>query len=197
MVKLPNDHHVRATHSSIVFLSASITLSDVLYIPSFTFNLISISKLVSSTHCKLIFSSTSCILQDMSTQVRIGTVEVRNGLYQLTPDHIATCAIHSTIVHPKCNITPIDLWHFSIGHSSFERLQLMQSCYPFLRNNKNFVCNTCHYAKHKRLPFPSSNSHASNCFDILHIDIWGPCSKPSMHSHRYFLTIVDDHSRFT
>ena len=84
-----------------------------------------------------------------------------------------------------------------MGHPSFERLQLMQSCYPFLQNNKIFVCNTCHYAKHKKLPFPSSNSHASNCFDILHIDIWGPCSKPSMHSHRCFLTIVDDHSRFT
>ena len=62
MVKLPNGHHVHATHSGTVHLSASITLTDVLYIPSFTFNLISISKLVSSANCKLIFSSTSCIL---------------------------------------------------------------------------------------------------------------------------------------
>jgi len=34
-------------------------------------------------------------------------------------------------------------------------------------------------------------------FDLLHMDIWGPCSKPSMHGHKYFLTIVDNHSRFT
>ena len=34
-------------------------------------------------------------------------------------------------------------------------------------------------------------------FDLLHMDIWGPCSKTSMHGHKYFLTIVDDHSRFT
>lgn len=146
-------------------------MSDILYIPSFTFNLMSISKLVSSTNCKLIFSSTSFILQDMNTQARIGIVEVRDGLYHLTPNHITTYALHSTIVHPKCNIIPIDLWHFRMGHLSFEQLQLMQSCYPFLRNNKNFTCNTCHYPKHKKLSFPSSNSHASSCFDLLHIDI--------------------------
>nr|KYP44658.1 hypothetical protein KK1_033817 [Cajanus cajan] len=61
-IKLPNSHHVHATHSGIIYLSASIILSNVLYIPSFTFNLISISKLASTTNCKLIFSSTSCIL---------------------------------------------------------------------------------------------------------------------------------------
>ena len=84
-----------------------------------------------------------------------------------------------------------------MGHPSPERLQWMQSYYPILRNKKNFTCNTCHYAKHKRLPFSSSNSHALHSFDLLHIDMWGPCSKSSMHGHRYFLTIVDDYLRFT
>ena len=43
MVKLPNGHHVHATYLGTVYLFASITLTNVLYIPSFTFNLISIS----------------------------------------------------------------------------------------------------------------------------------------------------------
>jgi len=29
------------------------------------------------------------------------------------------------------------------------------------------------------------------------MDIWGPFSKVSIHGHKYFLTIVDDFSRFT
>ena len=74
---------------------------------------------------------------------------------------------------------------------------MYETYYPLLRNNKNFVCNTCHYVKHKKMPFSLSNSHASHVFDLLHMDIWGPCSKPSMHGHKYFLTIVDDCSRFT
>ena len=197
MVKLLNGHLVSATHSGEICLSTSIVLSNVLYIASFTFNLISISKLVSSTNCKLIFFSTSCILQDMNTQARIGIVEVRNGLYHLIPNHITKPSVQTAITHPQCTITPIDLWHFRMGHPSFERLQYMQSSYPFLKHNKDFVCNTCYYAKHKKLPFPSSTSHALCCFDLVHIDIWGPCSKISMHGHRYFLTIVHDHSRFT
>jgi len=166
-------------------------------VPAFTFNLISISKLVPFTNYKLIFSSNICILQDTNTKVRIGTAEVSRGLYQFIPEAPKTHTICSTITHPKCRILPVNLWHYRMGHPSPERLQAMQSYYPFLNNNKNFICNTCHYAKHKRLPFPSSTSHASNKFELLHIDIWGPCSKTSMHGHRYFLTIIDDFSRYT
>ena len=84
MAKLPNNQHVHATHLGTVHLTTSIILTDVLYIPSFTFNLISISKLVSSTNCELIFSSNTCVLQDTNTKARIGTVEVSHGLYQFT-----------------------------------------------------------------------------------------------------------------
>ena len=111
IVKLPNGHHVHATHSGIVHLSTTITLFNVLYIPTFTFNLISISKLVSSTNCALIFSSTSCTLQDTNNRIKIGIVEERHGLYHLILDQINK-AICSTVIHPKCNIIPIDLWHF-------------------------------------------------------------------------------------
>lgn len=34
-------------------------------------------------------------------------------------------------------------------------------------------------------------------FDIVHTDIWGPYFIPSLAGHRFFLTLVDDFSRFT
>ena len=33
-------------------------------------------------------------------------------------------------------------------------------------------------------------------FILLHVDIWGPCPTVSMYGHKYFLTIVDYHTRF-
>ena len=33
-------------------------------------------------------------------------------------------------------------------------------------------------------------------FYLVHVDIWGPYSVPSVNNHRYFLTILDDCSRF-
>ena len=32
---------------------------------------------------------------------------------------------------------------------------------------------------------------------MIHVDIWGPYSIPSIHGHKYFLIIVDDYSRYT
>ena len=33
-------------------------------------------------------------------------------------------------------------------------------------------------------------------FELLDLDIWGPLSVSSLLGHKYFLTIIDDHSRF-
>ena len=40
-------------------------------------------------------------------------------------------------------------------------------------------------------------NEASKVFELIHLDIWGTFSKMSMHGHKYFLTILDDFSRFT
>ena len=61
----------------------------------------------------------------------------------------------------------------------------------------NSSCDICHYAKQQKLPFSDSMSRSKNCFDIVHVDIWGPFSIPSISGHRYFLTIVDDKSIHT
>nr|KYP57023.1 Retrovirus-related Pol polyprotein from transposon TNT 1-94 [Cajanus cajan] len=196
VVKLPTGQHLVATHSGTVKFTESFFLTDVLYIPSFTFNLISISKLVSSLKCELIFYLNSCVIQDMTNKQKIGTVDVNGGLYQITLKPVISHSVCTSVVHPRCNKIPIDLWHFRLGHIYHDRMQCMKQYYPCLISNKDFMCNTCHHAKQRRLPFPLSNSHASQPFEIMHMDIWGPCSTTSMHGHKYFLTVVDDHTHF-
>jgi len=73
----------------------------------------------------------------------------------------------------------------------------MQRYYTFVNVNNIFVCLVCHQAKQRKLPFPLSSSHALDALDLLHIDVWSPCSTTSMHGHRYFFTIVDDHTCYT
>lgn len=59
------------------------------------------------------------------------------------------------------------------------------------------ICDSCHLAKQTRLPFPNTNHISMHAFDLLHMDLWGPISIPSIQGHQYFLTIVADHCRFT
>jgi len=84
-----------------------------------------------------------------------------------------------------------------MGHISDERLFVLRTQFPFITANKTHVCDTCHRANQKKLSFNLSSSRTNFCFELLHMDIWGPCSVSSMYGHKYFLTIVDDFSRFT
>ena len=63
--------------------------------------------------------------------------------------------------------------------------------------NKDFVCDVCPRAKQPRLSFPQILYCSSHCFELIHIDIWGPFSIPSKNGSRFFLNIVDDYSRCT
>ncbi|CAN1263655.1 Retrovirus-related Pol polyprotein from transposon TNT 1-94 [Linum perenne] len=117
----------------------------------------------------------------------IGIAKHRDGLYLLDQnDESHTLMVDGT--------TPVffDLWHYRLGHSSVQNQSLSQC--PV---NKRFHCRICPAAKQTRVPFPNSSSRATTCFELLHMDIWGPYSIASMGGHRYFLTIVDDHSRYT
>ena len=64
-------------------------------------------------------------------------------------------------------------------------------------DNKVFDCNVCPLAKQKRLPFLHSVTTSSSCFDLVHVDIWGPYSTLTLFGSKYFLTLVDDGSRYT
>ena len=92
------------------------------------------------------------------------------------------------------------LWHSRLGHPSFQRLVLLQSVVPEINtcnNNKSFDCTICPFAKQKRLPFPSSAHCSISCFYLVHVDIGGPTSTPSLNGSKYFLSIVDDFSKCT
>ena len=60
-VFLPNGDQALVTHIGIVQISPTLTLTNVLCVPTFSFNLISISKLTQQSSCRLIFLG-HCVL---------------------------------------------------------------------------------------------------------------------------------------
>ena len=68
-----------------------------------------------------------------------------------------------------------------------------------IHNNKSEVlnnCPICPLAKQTRLVFPVSNSRTTSSFDMVHMDLWGPYKTPTLDKKHYFLTILDNYSRF-
>lgn len=88
------------------------------------------------------------------------------------------------------------IWHFRLGHLSHDRLSKIYQIYPQVFSDNKAICDVFHFVRHKKLPFSLSNSRATHKFELLHFDIWGSVSINSIHNHKYFLTVVDDYSRF-
>jgi len=59
-VKLTNESQVIANYSRSVFINQDHVLDNVLYIPNFTFNLLSVPKLIDNLSCVIIFYSNGC-----------------------------------------------------------------------------------------------------------------------------------------
>lgn len=58
------------------------------------------------------------------------------------------------------------------------------------------ICSTCQMGKSSQLPFAFSFSYSSFPLELLHTDIWGYSPTPSINGSRYYVTFIDDYSRY-
>jgi hypothetical protein len=164
----------------------------------------SVSRITRDYHCSVTFFPYWCILQDLRTKKTIGLGKQRDRLYYLVtlasekPTHQPPSAATISCHLPSSQVaSSTALWHRHLGHLSSSRLDFMAKHllnFPFQSNN---VCDVCALAKQSRLPFSVSSISYVRPFELIHCDIWGPYKIASFSGAKYFLTIVDDYSRFT
>jgi len=126
----------------------------------------------------------------------IGSGRLFNGLYILDLPNVV-CKVPPLVVNYFHSSTNFVLWYFRLGHVSPDRMIVFPQYVPSIKVNKAVVCDKCHLCKQKKLSFPLSLRRETSPFRLLHMDVWGPYHLNSINNHRFFLTIVDDYSRFT
>jgi len=186
-------------------VTSTLVLENVLCVPSFTFNLISVSNLTKSLSCCLVFLSNFCFIHDLSCWNTIGVGKLHNNLYLL--QNSTNCksiseassilqSIFSSFAHSVSNIHIVSkqyIWHLRLRHAFDNKLSALHNALPDVINfHSNKYCILCPIAKQKRLHFPSFNHLSNHAFDIIHFDVWGPFYKPTQEGFKYFVTIVDD-----
>ncbi|KAI3722512.1 hypothetical protein L2E82_33551 [Cichorium intybus] len=122
-------------------------------------------------------------MQGLRSKNLIGAGDCRRGLYRMGMFEDKRRVMHVTV----------ERWHKRLGHASEGKLAKVD----FLKNIsfKLKVCDSCSKAKHTRSPFSLSEIKTTQCFELIHCDVWGKYRTPSLSGANYFLTIVDDFSR--
>ncbi|XP_056687654.1 uncharacterized protein [Spinacia oleracea] len=166
-INLPTGQTSDISHTGSVKLHNYLELKNVLCVPAFKHNLLSVKKLAQDGKCKVIFHSDHCMIQDQLTSKVIVVGTVVNGLYYLINEPInqAMRKIAKNVPHTaikECrktamtasgdlivpttvrNTKPMNattLWHHRLGHAPLSKINKIQGLKEF---------NTeCHYYRNK------------------------------------------------
>jgi len=185
---------------SVSDLSSSLT--DVFVSLDLSTNLISVGQLVDND-CDVHFSRSSCVVQDQVLGKMIAKGPKVDRLFSLYIS-LSTIIPSFPLFSFACNVVGSGnkIWHRRLGHPNSDVLRTLinfgllgnKACSSF---DLSFDCTSCELGKSRVLPFPRHASRASQCFDIIHSDVWGIAPVVSHAHYKYFVTFIDDFSRFT
>ena len=189
--------HVEAVGTCYLILSSGfvLKLEKTFYVPSFSRNLISVSRLVPFEY-SFNFSNSSFSLFYKSDCVGNGTLS--DGLYCINLQNNTTydsMHVHTGTKRCVINEDSSKLWHRRLGHISIDRIKRLVN--EGVLNTLNFTdfetCVDCIKGKQTNKSKKCAN-RSSDILEIIHTDI---CS-PDMDSHgqKYFISFIDDYSRY-
>ncbi|RVW80139.1 Retrovirus-related Pol polyprotein from transposon RE2 [Vitis vinifera] len=130
-VTLPTGITVPIDRVGSVILSKDVKLLNVLFVPTFRYNLLSVSAFTDTLSLSMVFTPDACIIQEPSRGKMIGKGSRKGQLYQLDFDSfVADKAFVAASRIPTSNI--LSFWHSRLGHPSFSRLKGLQSVLDFM-----------------------------------------------------------------
>lgn len=139
----------------------------------------------------VVFTTENCLIQGPTTKKKIGLADVKDGLYILGA---AKRPIFNSIFSARC--CKYEIRHYKLGHISSNRLATLHKMYPKITvPGTFFVISVINLRKRSFLSL-CQNMFLRMHLIFIHIYIWGP-TNIYIFGFRYFLTIVDDYTRFT
>lgn len=178
---------------------SKLILTNAKWVPTINNVLLSIGKFTSQggkftiqeDGCKLMDSNLKCL----ATGIRKHNVYFLNG---------------RVLTHDECQIASLakylswDEVHRRLGHISVTSMKKLISgnhVTGLLIDRKSpakIHCDSCRAAKALRLPFKNISSlRTTNRGERFHTDLWGPSSVQSLGGKSYFISFIDDKTRYT
>ena len=177
-------------------------LSNVLYVPDATANLLSVSNTVKKGYCMFFSADKGCQIFNSKgcrvTGTIVGTAKDVGGIYELEVEDKLKCYAISQPKANRANIQSPALWHQRLVHlnaADMLKLRKIDCGVNFPDSENKLDCIPCVTGKLARQPFPLSESRSSKRLELVHADLCGPLEERSFSGSRYVLLLKDDYSR--
>ncbi|WVZ54781.1 hypothetical protein U9M48_005530 [Paspalum notatum var. saurae] len=161
-------------------------LSNVYYIPRLTTNIVSVGQLDEAGH-EILIKEGVMKVKDSCERLLAHVPRKANRLF---PVYLSVRAEEKAWK-----------WHARLGHLNFQAIRTL-ACKEMVRGlpeltQMNQLCEGCMAGKQRRTPFPAKAEHrAERVLELVYGDLCGPISPPMPRGSKYFLLLVDDHSRY-
>lgn len=170
----------------------AITLDYVLFVPALEGGLISVRKLALKGFDVKVGG---CEIKSADGVV-VAVGETRGNQYVLKTSEASMVATGNHTA--QCQHT----WHRRVGHRDIDAVNLIRSKeladgVDVKDCGERFICECCLKGKLARNPFSQVIERKSQQpLDIVHTDLCGPMENPTPSGNKYFMTMIDDYSRF-
>jgi hypothetical protein len=120
-----------------------------------------------------------------------------NGLYVLDLEDKFVCNINMKRAQLN-DLNPTFIWHCHLGHINKKCIEILHkdglfSSFDF----ESFdTCESCLLGKMTKAPFTSQSERANDLLGLVHTDVCGLMSYVARGGFQYFITFIDDLSRY-
>lgn len=187
-VTLADGTIIQAVGSGSVVLRCEdreITLSNCPQIPALTNSLVSLSHLYVKGF--QLFYLGNQLFEVRLNGSRLLHGSIQDGIFVLLVT-IGTLSHSINTVRPQTDVT---LLYRRLGDLNLRYLRRLVS-----HLNSLPTCTTCMLSKHHHLPFPGKIPRPTGLLEVVHSDLSGRISPPSLNGGRYYLKLTDGFSKF-
>ena len=174
-------------------------IDNVFYIPSMKRNLISVSRLVKQG-CSFLIDLSGIKISHGSPY--LGSASLVNDCWMLNCDCPKDVLLiedtqNSIVKKRKVSEFSAFLWHRRLAHISKARLQRLvkDNLFPSLDFSDFDTCIECVKGKITKTRNKIS-TRSTEPLQLIHTDICGPFANRTICGNRYFITFIDDFSRY-
>jgi hypothetical protein len=199
-VRVANSQRMKVTGIGKVHLQCCLqdgstqpaTLEDVLLVPDLDSHGLFSWEAISRKGFKMI---------GYGKNIELETKEGRKVLWAKMEDKDPVIQLVNRDSEDKARATTAQLvsytqWHEALGHTSKINADLYADGHLLPKTPNDFHCTACYLSKNVKHVPPTTENRSKECFELIHSDLSGKFSVPSLGKSLYYMTFIDDKSRF-